>query len=171
MMFTIQRHCSGSVRKEPEGVQVLLREREKERESSSLTCKGNLKENPPTPASSYTHAREPAAQSGLSSRATAERERAAAFCTPATARRSTSIKLLIFSTRKFINLLNLQSTIHPLHIKFIHGPLSRIVGEDIVMATRKKNYFYLYIYLLRLLSSDVEIASSSFRYASKCSWS
>ena len=27
-VFTIQRHCSGSVRKEPEGVQVPLRERE-----------------------------------------------------------------------------------------------------------------------------------------------
>ena len=28
-----------------------------------------------------------------------------------------------------------------------------------------------FFYLLRLLSSDVEIASSSFRYASNCSWS
>ena len=123
-----------------------------QRESSSLTCEGNLKESPLTPASSYTHAREPRL-SALSTRiplrpsnyCCAERpqftrdgrERAAAFCTPATARRSNSIKLLIFSIRKFIDLLNLQSTIHPLHIKFLHGPSSRIVGEDIVMATRK----------------------------------
>ena len=161
-MFTIQRHCSGSVRKEPEGVQVPLRERETalrfrakgtservkfpyvrrepQRESSSLTCKGNLKESPPTPASSYTHAREPrlsalstrlplrpsnyqsegrrrpAAQSGLSSTRDGSARAAALY---ATRHDGALIKLLIFSTRKFINLLNLQSTIHPLHIKFI----------------------------------------------------
>ena len=127
----------------------------------------------PTLATSDTHAREPR-QSALSTclplrpsnyqseglrcpaarsvstvqRAMAERERerAAAFCTPATARRSNSIKLLIFSTRKFIDLLNLQCTIHPLHIKFLHGPSSRIVGEDFVKATLKKPFSTFYAY-------------------------